>query len=142
MRSTHERFAAKYTVDESGCWLWTASTVNNGYGRFRIGGESRLAHRVSYELHVGPIPEGLQLDHLCRVRDCVNPAHLEPVTASVNIRRGTSSAAEHAKQSHCIHGHLFDEANTYIWSGNNSRSCRRCSRDRARKYYSEVRPPR
>lgn len=73
----------------STCWLWTAATQQKGYGIFGVGtGRTTPAHRYSYELHVGPIPEGMQIDHLCRVRSCVNPAHLEVVTPLQNVRRG------------------------------------------------------
>ncbi len=90
-----ERFMLNVQVDEgTGCWLWTASRGRSGYGQIQIGRKSRnghnspaLAHRVSYELFVGPIPEGLQLDHLCETRACVNPDHLEPVTNQENARR-------------------------------------------------------
>lgn len=70
------------------CWIWTASKNWDGYGQFRWGGRQQLAHRVSYQILVGAIPPGLELDHLCRVRDCVNPAHLESVTSAENTRRG------------------------------------------------------
>lgn len=84
------RFWAK--VDKRGpddCWLWLANkTAPNGHGRFSTGGSMVMAHRFAYELLVGPIPDGLVIDHLCRVRLCVNPKHLEPVTAVENIKRG------------------------------------------------------
>jgi hypothetical protein len=71
------------------CWLWTGTIANNGYGHiYREGGPLMTAHRLSYEVHVGPIPDGLTIDHLCRVRHCVNPDHLEPVTVAENNRRG------------------------------------------------------
>lgn len=75
-------------VTETGCWIWVGRLNRNGYGRICLGGREPMAHRVSYELHVGPIPDGLVLDHLCRVRCCVNPFHLEPVTVQVNTLRG------------------------------------------------------
>lgn len=73
---------------ETPCWIWTGSTIRSGYGRLMYRGEQVLAHRRYYEHHVGPIPEGLTIDHLCRVRACVNPDHLEPVTNAENVRRG------------------------------------------------------
>lgn len=126
-----DRFWAK--VDRSGgpdaCWNWTASTTADGYGRFRVrpesSGESQkaLAHRVAYELLVGPIPDGLQIDHLCRNRGCVNPAHLEPVTGQENTLRGDTIPASHAAQTHCTRGHLLSGANLRL-SPNGARVCR------------------
>lgn len=90
-----ERFWPKVERVEDGCWLWTASLTGDGYGRISLGGKfgpMGLAHRVAYELLVGPIPEGLELDHLCRVRRCVNPEHLEPVTHAENVRRAQEAA--------------------------------------------------
>lgn len=80
------RFLAKVSKTES-CWLWCAWSTPAGYGMIKIAGRTAQAHRVSYELHVGPIPEGHEIDHLCRNRGCVNPAHLEPVTHAENQRR-------------------------------------------------------
>ncbi|WP_390623415.1 HNH endonuclease signature motif containing protein [Subtercola endophyticus] len=118
------RFSTKYRVDESGCWLWSAAIKENGYGTFGIGPAvasfQYYAHRVSYEINIGPIPDGLQIDHLCRVRSCVNPAHLEPVTNAENNQRRT------ALITHCPRGHEYTDANTYVWRG--ARFCRECSR--------------
>lgn len=119
-----ERFWAK--VDKSGdCWLWTAALDRHGYGAFRTGGRHRLAHRVAYELVIGPIPEGLDLDHLCRVHDCVNPAHLEPVTRRENLARGVGFIAREIRTTHCPRGHEYSPENTYVATG--SRNCRRCT---------------
>jgi len=122
-------------VDKSGdCWLWTASTNGVGYG-YIYGPDGKLvgAHRLAYELTVGPIPDGLHLDHLCRVTLCVNPAHLEPVTPRVNILRGESPSAEHARSDFCANGHKYTPENTRIGKGR--RHCRQCHRERARIYY-------
>ncbi len=110
----------------SGCWLWTATTTPKGYGR--VWWESNLmrAHRLVYELLIGPIPDGLQIDHLCRVRHCVNPEHLEPVTHAENVRRGESGKYLKDK-THCPHGHEYSESNTYV-SKNGARHCRECRR--------------
>lgn len=120
-------------VDASGdCWEWTGGT-GKGYGRAKNrSGLSKQAHRVAYELLVGPVPEGLQIDHLCRNRTCVNPDHLEVVTSRVNTRRGFSFAGLRARQTECVNGHAFDAANTYLRPDNGTRVCRICVRVRQR----------
>jgi len=124
-KSPLERFQGLYQVDASGCWLWTGHVTRSGYVQLKLPSGRVYAHRWAYETFVGPIPDGLQLDHLCRVRHCVNPAHLEPVTPSENTRRGTSPAAWNATKTHCIRGHAFDEANTIrVRAGRECRSCR------------------
>lgn len=117
-----------------GCWLWTGSiNGHNGYGGLKMrDGTVILVHRLSYELLVGPIPKGLEIDHLCRVRNCVNPAHLEPVTKTENWRRGISIFAINARKTHCKSGHEFTTENTYIMA-DGGRSCRICMR----RYQSE-----
>jgi hypothetical protein len=115
----------------STCWLWTAGTCR-GYGYFATArkngrhGRSLRAHRVAFELLRGPIPNGMQLDHLCRVRGCVNPDHLEVVTGATNTLRGISSPAINARKTHCRRGHEFTPENTYIDCG--SRRCKACRR--------------
>ena len=81
----------RYVEQRGECWIWTASIRPNGYGEFRCNGRLTRAHRFAFEQMVGPVPEGLQLDHLCRNRACVNPEHLEPVTGSVNVQRGLAA---------------------------------------------------
>lgn len=114
-----------YDVDEKGCWNYGACVTPKGYALVRVDGHATLAHRYFYELHVGPIPGGMQIDHLCFNRRCVNPAHLEPVTAQVNSRR---AADRRPRITHCKHGHEFTDANTYI-SKQGYRYCRRCFAD-------------
>lgn len=121
------RFASKYTVDDSGCWLWSGVIDKDGYGKFRIPQAWRFAHRVGYEMHVGPIPASLQLDHLCRVRNCVNPTHLEPVTPRENTHRG-----EPANRTRCPRGHEYTPQNTSYTSGT-GRTCVTCNRVRNRR---------
>jgi len=109
------------------CWIWTRG-LSNGYGSWAYGPKADPirggAHRYSYEISVGPIPEGLDLDHLCRIPACVNPTHLEPVTSAENTRRGT----RHNLHPYCRYGHPYDEANTYIVPSTGARQCRECNR--------------
>lgn len=122
-----ERFE-RYILPEpnSGCFLWTGATYRNGYAMFTPrGGPSQLAHRYAYKHYVGPITE-YSLDHKCRVRCCVNPAHLEPVSQRVNVLRGVGIPAVNAAKTHCKHGHEFDKANTYIAPKTGERHCRVC----------------
>ncbi len=132
------RFWAK--VDKrgpEGCWDWTASTAGGGYGSFAVGGRRKTpAHRYAYEAAHGPIPEGLHLDHLCRNRRCVNPAHLEPVTQQENIRRGEGGKYWAAK-THCPAGHPYAGANLLMSTnerGGPVRRCRTCHYARAARY--------
>lgn len=124
-----DRIHGKYVVDAAtGCWNWQAA-ISRGYGYIAVDRRGRVAHRVMYELLVGKVPDGTELDHLCRNRRCVNPAHLEPVSHRVNVWRGAGLAAANARATHCIRGHAFDEANTRI-RANGSRYCRACERAR------------
>ena len=103
----YEKFHANYRISDTGCWLWIGKTRKDGYGVLSLFGGFGYAHRVSYELLVGPIPDGLVIDHLCRIRCCVNPDHLEPVTSRENLARspltwkGTTS-----RRTHCPQGAL------------------------------------
>ena len=116
-----------HVVKTETCWIWIGAKSLAGYGRFQSDGHLSLAHRVGYRALVGPIPSGLQLDHLCRTPSCVNPAHLEPVTAKENIRR------HHSIQTHCSQGHEFTPANTRSHK-RHWRICRQCSRIRELAY--------
>lgn len=111
-----------------GCWEWTKTVNNAGYGQISVNGRQEMTHRVAYVLWVGPIPDGMQLDHLCRNRPCCNPAHLEPVTPRENYLRGESVCAQNARKTHCPRGHEYDEANTYVDKAG-SRNCRACDRE-------------
>ena len=117
----------------TGCWLWLGCFSDTGYGSLYYAGRNQNAHRLVYEHFIGPVPTGLHLDHLCRVRGCVNPEHLEPVTCRENLRRGTHrnvSAEINASKTHCIRGHAFDETNTRFYRGSRTgktyRECITC----------------
>jgi hypothetical protein len=136
-----ERLMEKVSPEpNSGCWLWTGCANRFGYGRFRIDGHMRVAHRVVYEAHKGSVPDGLVLDHLCRVRCCVNPDHLEPVTKIENDRRGISGAvcaARYRAMTHCSNGHEFTPRNTRLFvdgEGITCRACRACAVERTMRY--------
>jgi hypothetical protein len=133
-----------------GCWLWKGTILYTGYGQRSLGGGvAKLAHRLAYELSVGPIPRGMKLDHTCHNQDktcpggwscahrrCVNPAHLEVVTQRENVLRGFGIAARNVQKTHCKHGHEFTEENTYktIVRGNPKRECWTCKRSNRMKY--------
>ena len=129
------RFWRKVSIalDPGACWEWLGA-LERGYDNFRNdNGRKVRAHRWAYEASVGPVPEGLQLDHLCRNRACVKPAHLEAVTQRTNILRGVGATAKHARQTHCEHGHPFNQENTYVYP-QGWRTCRPCKRKRDRRY--------
>ena len=124
-RSREELFWAKVDKTES-CWNWTATT-RNGYGRFNNGGSLVEAHRYAYQLLVGPIAEGRDLDHLCRNRACVNPSHLEPVSRQTNVLRGEGLAASYAMRATCKNGHPLEGDNVYV-NPKGARICKACRR--------------
>lgn len=131
-----QRFWDKVSPEpNSGCWLWTAAILRK-YGRFRFGADgtaTKLAHRGAYQRLVGPVPEGMELDHLCRTPSCVNPAHLRPISHYDNVMCGDLpkvSFLKHAAKTHCPKGHPYDEANTYHAPGKPNRQCRQCQRER------------
>lgn len=131
-------------ITESGCWIWHGAIQSNGYGRTWINPKRPFVHRAVYELVRGPIPEGLILDHLCRVRCCVNPDHLQPVTDRVNILRGTGFSARNAIKTHCPQGHEYTTNNTgYGRQASNKRSkyryCRLCRKVSSAFHYRERR---
>jgi hypothetical protein len=121
-----KRFKAKYEEAGNGCWLWQASLDEHGYGQFWYGSALGSAHRFAYEFYKGAIPVGLELDHLCRVHNCVNPAHLEAVSSATNHLRGAS-----ARKTHCVHGHPLSGDNLYLHPKNGRRGCVTCRRRQA-----------
>lgn len=110
LEGLRERLQARFVPDEeTGCWVWQGGTGSKGYGRFRWWpGKRTSAHQAVYEVWIGPIPDGLILDHLCRNPSCVNPAHLEPVTFAENVLRGNGACARNARKTHCPRGHEYD----------------------------------
>ncbi len=123
------RLLASFTVDTRGCWLWRLRPATKGYGQFFVRGRRVPAHRVVFEHLRAPIPDGLQLDHLCRVRACVNPEHLEIVDGRTNTLRGESFAAQNARKTACPQGHPYAGANLlrHVIRGQPIRRCRTCA---------------
>jgi hypothetical protein len=138
--SPSERFE-RYVYPEpmTGCWLWIGGRDRDGYGKFSVKRRSVRAHRFSYEQFIGPIPEGLLPDHLCRTRSCVRPDHLELVTEQVNILRGIGWAAQNARKAYCPEGHPYDVANTITFRMRDgfARRCRICQNKKWREYYHQ-----
>jgi hypothetical protein len=132
--SETQRFWAKVAKTE-GCWLWLAGKSSAGYGNVKMDGRWQGAHRVAYTLLRGPIPEGLQLDHLCRNRACVNPAHLDPCTAKENAMRSELTLqSRNKRKTHCPKGHPYGGDNLVVVRG--ERYCRECRNQSTRKWRS------
>lgn len=141
-RPLWERFEEKVVPGNRGCVVWTGSTNGVGYGILVVspgdGSHRKLyAHRLAYERKNGPIPDGLHLDHLCRNTLCVNPDHLEPVTAGENVLRGIGFCAINARKTHCPYGHPYSGSNLSFNKSSGSRICRTC-----RRIYDAKRRPR
>lgn len=123
--------------DDGGCWMWNGAHISSGYPETWDGTRPLLAHRAAHELWIGPIPAGYEVDHLCRTRGCVNPAHLEAVPMHVNNMRSESASALNARKTHCIRGHAFTPENTHVYTSpdgkRHQRRCRECWRIRNRQ---------
>jgi HNH endonuclease len=130
--ATREEGFWKWVRKTSGCWLWVGPKSDNEYGSFRFAKVRYSAHRFSYELHKGPIPEGLHIDHLCRNRWCVNPEHLEAVTFRENVLRGIGPTAQLARQTHCKRGHPLSGENLHI-TKQGYRNCIACRSKKERE---------
>lgn len=129
------RIEAKFSRGD-GCWLWHAALDRHGYGAVYFEGRVQRAHRAVYRMLVGPVPEGLVLDHLCRTPACVRPDHLEPVSLQVNFARGLDPTRAKKAQTHCVHGHPLSGANLIARPGGR-RGCRECANVAQRKYYKK-----
>jgi hypothetical protein len=122
----------------TGCWQWTGADDGNGYGTIDVEGTPRKTHRVAYLLFRGTIPEGMEPDHLCRNRRCINPWHLELVTKRENILRGEGLAAKNARKTHCKHGHLLQGDDVYTNPITGKRACRVCGRGHEKAYKASL----
>lgn len=142
-QTAEERFWLN-VVKSDGCWTWRGSH-SEGYARFMVQGRTVGAHVYSYTLLVGPVPAGLELDHVCRNRGCVNPKHLDPVTTLENIRRGQGVGAINARKTHCDNGHALVGRNVIPqrgpYSKPNHRRCRACKNEQAKRYRLERKRP-
>ena len=135
-----ESIRTKIEASPEGCWLWVGCVDVKGYGRLKFGtSKGNRAHRKVYECLVGPIEPGLHLDHLCRVRNCVNPQHLEKVTPQENTDRGNYGKNKFRK-THCLRGHEYDADNTYFDKKTGWRQCLRCKAAHARARLSKKEP--
>mgnify|MGYP001593694735 FL=1 len=121
------------------CWVWTAAVDSKGYGRFQLNRQNRIAHRVAFELRVGPIPSDLELDHLCRTRNCVNPEHMEAVTHLVNMHRGVAPTIALHLANRCRNGHPLTEGN--VLRAGKYRCCKTCRQVARRVYAARKRGP-
>ena len=148
-QATMKRFWSHIEKQDDGCWQWTGapsgkSRGHEGYGQIMVCGKNLKAHRFSYEIHRGPVPPwkngGLQLDHLCRNRMCVNPEHMRLVTQRENILWGEGVGAKHARKTHCLRGHEFTAENTYVAPAQPGRRyCMACHRIKSNEYCARKR---
>lgn len=133
-RPAIQNFVGHISLEENGCWNWIGAD-NCKYGIFTIDGKNVLAHRWAYEFHKGPIPKGLEIDHLCRNKFCVNPEHLEAVTAKENVRRAEKHRIR-KKLTHCRKGHELTPDN--ISMSGKWRTCKLCRMETFNRYYRKL----
>lgn len=131
-----ERLTRRIVVNENGCWVWQAYKNQGGYGCLAVNGRKESAHRASHMAFKGPIPPGLDIDHLCRNRACINPDHLEAVTRQVNVLRGMNACANHARKTHCKRGH---ELTPTVEQGRSRRRCLTCQSASVARYQQRKR---
>lgn len=128
--SVADRYHSRYDIDPvTECWVWNKGRFSSGYGALYVGSNNKPAHRIGYELLIGPIPEGLELDHLCRNRPCVNPWHMEAVTHEENVRRGEAFNAIANFNNVCVRGHQLTDWNVYV-KRDGRRQCKACHKAR------------
>jgi hypothetical protein len=132
-KALSRRLATKIRPDENGCWIWIAGRCHYGYGALSVGGKTRRAHRYVYQVLAGRIPDRYELHHVCEVRECVNPMHLEPLSPREHraLQRGKPRNYKPPRKERCVNGHVYDEANTSVRK-NGHYFCRTCHRERAR----------
>lgn len=126
--TAHERFLSNVDRRPNGCWQWTGTLDQRGYGKLTVDGAPRAAHRLSYSFAKGPIPDGLVIDHLCRNPGCVNPDHLEAVAQRENVLRGASGQPGNPYRTHCPNGHAYAGDNVILVERGTSYRCRECRR--------------
>lgn len=136
---TISKFTLKYFINqETGCWEWTAGKSSDGHAMMYLEGKMIYAHRWSYEYYNTVIPSKYIIDHLCRVRHCVNPNHLEAVTSKENVRRGDHSRMgwNNKEKTHCPNNHEYSKENTYI-KNKKYRVCATCAKEQSKNYYNK-----
>lgn len=142
--SLKQRILSNIKINSNGCWIWQRRVQSNGYGQISVGSrtdgtnKNTTAHRISYITFNGEIADGLQIDHLCKVRVCVNPDHLEAVTAKENVHRSNAKFKQQIKRTHCPKGHEYSEDNMYTYKtriGGICRNCKTCMKERTKNRY-------